>query len=151
MRVLNTNIDPRKKFRRFSLPGFRSGSTFKKVIALLYYFSVIAFMTRLTIEYSGGDFKGAGDVLILALIELSLLCMFLTPVVLIGLSNHYDWHGIKLFIIVMVPVCLFSTLGQWLGTYFSKQYIESVNPSEKQIQQLIDSDAQSSGEIVVTE
>ncbi len=146
MRVLNTNIDPSKKFKRFSIPGFRSGSLFKKIVALLYYFFVLIFMCSLTVSFADGKFSGVGDVLVLIAVELSILLVFLTPIVAIGYSNHFDWHGIKLFLIIMVPVCIFSTLGQWLCTLFSMQYIESVNPSQKQIEEISDTDVLSSSE-----
>ncbi len=138
MRVLNTNIDPSKQFRRFSLPGFRSGSMFKKTVALFYYFSVLIFMCSITITYMGGKLTGVRDVLVLVAVELSILLTLLTPVIAIGYSNYYDWHGIKLFLIIMVPICIFSTLGQWLSTMFSIEYIESVNPSEKHIEEVSD-------------
>lgn len=138
MRVLNTNINQSKKFKRFTLPGFRSGSIFKKIVALFYYFFVIIFMCSLTMKFAEGKFSGVGDVLVLIAVELSILLFLLTPVVAIGYSEHYDWHGIKLFLIIMVPLCILSSLGQWLCTLFSIQYIESVNPSQKQIEEVTD-------------
>ena len=87
--------------------------------------------------------------LLLIAVELVILAIFLTPVVAIGFSEHYDWHGIKLFLIIMVPICVLFTLGQWLCTLFSIQYIESVNPAEKQIEQIDESQIPSSGEAVI--
>ncbi len=149
MRVLNTNINPNKKYSRFTVPGFRSGSTFKRIVAMFYYFFVLIFMCVLTTTFADGDFSGAGDVLLLIAVELVVLAIFLTPVVAIGFSEHYDWHGIKLFLIIMVPICVLFTLGQWLCTLFSIEYIESVNPAEKQIEQIDDSQILSSGEDVI--
>ena len=149
MRVLNTNINPNKKYSRFAVPGFRSGSTFKRIVAMFYYFFVLIFMCVLTSSFADGDFSGAGDALLLIAVELVILAIFLTPVVAIGFSEHYDWHGIKLFLIIMVPICVLFTLGQWLCTLFSIQYIESVNPAEKQIEQIDESQIPSSGEAVI--
>lgn len=138
MRVLNTNVNHNKKYSRFAVPGFRSGSLFKRIVALFYYCFVLIFMCVLTINFASGDFSDAGDVLLLIAVELVILAVFLTPVVAIGLSDHYDWHGIKLFLVIMIPVCVFITLGQWMCTLFSIEYIESVNPSEKQIEQIVE-------------
>ena len=138
MRVLNTNIYPSKKFKRFTWPGFRSGSTFKRIVAMFYYFFVFIFMCSVTVNYAGGKFSGTSDILVLIGVELSLLLMFLSPVIALGYSEHFNWHGIKLFLIIMVAFCFFSTLGNWLSTLFSIEYTESVNPSEKQIEEVSD-------------
>ena len=150
MRVLNTNLNSTKKYSRFCLPGFRSGSLFKRIVALFYYFFVLIFMCVLTVTYCKGTFSGAGDVFTLILTELIILAIFLTPVIAIGYSDHFDWHGIKLFLIIMVPWCVLFTLGNWVGTLFSMSYIESVNPSEMQIQEVeIEEEAASDGGIAI--
>ena len=149
MRVLNTNIDPIKQFKRFTFPGFRSGSVIKGIIASVYYFFVLVFMCSITITYLSGKFSGAKDVLVFIAVELSLLAMFLSPVIAIGYSRHFGWNGIRLFLIIMVPICVFSTLGNYLSTLFSTQYIESVNPSEKQIEEFVDSAASSDADDIL--
>lgn len=141
MRVLNTNVNQRpKKYSRFSVPGFRSGSIIKKLIATVYYCFVVVFMCTLTFTFSKGDFSGVGDVLLLIAVEVVIFGIVATPVIAIGFSDHYDWHGIKLFLIIIVPICVLWTLGQWMCTLFSMQYIESVNPTERRIEEVVDTD-----------
>ena len=58
MRILNTK-DAQKKYSKFSMPGFRSGSVIKRVIACMYYFFVIYFAInsiRFTLK---ADYVGA--------------------------------------------------------------------------------------------
>lgn len=149
MRVLNTNIRQQRKFSRFAVPGFRSGSVFKRIVAMLYYCFTLIFMCVLTINFASGDFANAGDVILLVAVELVILAIFLTPVIAIGFSDHYDWHGIKLFLVIMIPLCVLFTLGQWMCTLFSITYIESVNPSQKQIEQVQQSDSQAGSDAII--
>ena len=150
MRVLNTNLNQRqKKYSRFSVPGFRSGSLVKKIIAMAYYCFVVVFMCTLTLTFAKGDFSGVGDVLLLALVELVILAIITTPIIVIGFSDHYDWHGIKLFLLIMVPICVLWTLGQWLCTLFSMPYIESVNPSERRIEEVIETDEDAASDATI--
>ena len=141
MRVLNTNLNQRqKKYSRFSVPGFRSGSIIKKLIATVYYCFIVVFMCTLTFTFAKGDFSGIGDVLLLVAVELVIFGIIATPVIVIGFSDHYDWHGIKLFLMIMVPICVLWTLGQWLCTMFSMPYIESVNPAERRIEEIVETE-----------
>lgn len=150
MRVLNTNINQRqKKYSRFSLPGFRSGSLIKKLIATCYYCFMVVFMCTLTFTFGKGDFSGVGDVLLLIGVELVILGIIAAPVLAIGFSDHYDWHGIKLFLIVMVPVCVLWTMGQWMCTLFSMEYIESVNPTERRIEEIKETDESAGSDAVI--
>ena len=129
MKTVNTNRRSNaKEYSRFSVPGFRSGSIVKKFIAVMYYCIVFVSMCRIIATYVGGDFSGAGDVFVFLGVILVLLAIFLTPVVVIGFSDHYDWHGIKLVLLILTPWCVLFTLGNYLSTLFSEGFIYSVNP-----------------------
>lgn len=130
MRILNTDLK-NTKIGRFTLPGFRSGSVLKKIIACLYYFSVMIFMIVYTITFiKKANFAAGYDWVFFALSLLLLLAIFLTPVIAIGLSDYYDWHGIKLFLIIMVAWCVLYTACIWVGTLFSDEFLSSVNSSD---------------------
>ena len=128
MRVLNTNTQPKTNFGRFAIPGFRSGSTVKKVIALMYYFFVLILMLTITFAYLSGEFDGGRDVLAFVATILIIFAILITPILAIGFSDYYDWHGIRLFLVIMVPFCVLFTLGNYVGTMFSETYINSINP-----------------------
>lgn len=145
MKTINTNRRTNvKEYSRFSVPGFRSGSIIKKFIAIMYYCTVFVGMCSIIATYASGDFSGAGDVLIFISVILVILAIFLTPVIVIGFSDHYDWHGIKLLLLILTPWCILFTLGNYLSTLFSESYIYSVNPAEQNIETTDNTD--SSGE-----
>ena len=126
MRILNTK-EAEKKYGRFSLPGFRSGSIIKRIIACFYYFSVLIFAVnsiRLTVS---GSFGGGADIFLALVVELLIILILLTPVIAIGFSDYYEWHGIKLFLIIMVSWCVLFTGAQFLSTMFSQEFINSTN------------------------
>lgn len=130
MRVLNTDVN-RTKIGKFTLPGFRSGSVFKRIIACLYYFSVIVFMVVYSVTFAQkAEFAKGYDMIYFVLSLLLLFMIFLTPVVVIGLSDYYDWHGTKLFLIIMVAWCVLYTACMWVGTLFSDVFLESVNSTD---------------------
>ena len=128
MRVLNTNTQPKTSFGRFAIPGFRSGSNVKKVIALMYYCFVVIATFSITFTYLSGDFSGGGDILAFVATILIVFAILITPVLAVGFSDYYDWHGIRLFLVIMVPFCVLFTLGNFVGTLFSETYINSINP-----------------------
>lgn len=145
MRILNTK-DAHKKYSKFCLPGFRSGSVVKKIIACMYYFFVLFFAInsiRFTLK---ADFVGANDVFLAIIVELIIVLIMLAPVIIIGMSDHYDWHGIKLVLIILIAWCVLFTAAQFVSTLFSEEFINSTNsnsshdviPSDS-----INSDAQS--------
>lgn len=130
MRILNTDLK-NTKIGKFTLPGFRSGSVLKKIIACLYYFSVMIFMIVYTITFiKKANFAAGYDLVFFALSLLLLFAIFLTPVIAIGLSDYYDWHGIKLFLIIMISWCILYTACMWIGTLFSDEFLNSVNSSD---------------------
>lgn len=146
MRTLNTNVKYRKQNSIFSLPGFRSGSIVKKFFALLYYCFAAVSYVKWFISWIGGDFSGAGDIFGFILLALMILGVFLTPVIVIGVSDHYDWHGIKLFLIVMISVCALSTVALFSTSLFSNEYYESVTgPVEENVTDGIEDSSLSSG------
>ena len=126
MRTLNTNVKHRKQNSKFSLPGFRSGSIVKKFFAILYYCYAVVSIIKWIASFIQGDFSGAGDVFGFIIVGLAIIAVFLTPVIAIGVSDYYDWHGIKLFLIIKVAICIFSTVAIFCTNLFSMQYIESV-------------------------
>ncbi len=126
MRILNTK-DYNKHSGKFSLPGFRTGSLFKKIIACFYYVLVLVFAVnsiRLTVS---GDFGNGMDVFLAIVVELIIIMILVAPVIVIGFSDHYDWHGIKLFLIIMVSWCVLFTAAQFVSTLFSEEFINSTN------------------------
>lgn len=127
MRVLNTK-DNKKKYSRFSLPGFRSGSIIKKVIACLYYLAVLFFTVSMIVAAVEYDFKNSADAILLVVMYVVLILIMLTPVIAIGLSDYYDWHGIKLFLIIMVSWCILFTLSNYVSSLFSEEFIKSSKP-----------------------
>ena len=126
MRILNTK-DAQKKYSKFSMPGFRSGSVIKRVIACMYYFFIIYFAInsiRLTLK---ADYVGAYDIFLAVIVELIIVAILAAPVIVIGFSDHYDWHGIKLFLIIIVSWCVLFTAAQFVSTLFSDEFIRSTN------------------------
>lgn len=140
MKTINTNRKTNvKEYSRFSVPGFRSGSIIKKFIAIMYYCTVFVSMCSIVITYLSGDFSGASDVALFVAVSLIILLIFLTPVIVIGFSDHFDWRGIKLVLLILTPWCVLFTLGNYLSTLFSESYIYSVNPSQQNIETTEDS------------
>lgn len=128
MRILNTK-DCNKHSGKFSLPGFRTGSFFKKIIACFYYVLVLVFAinsVRITVS---GDFGGGTDIFLAVVVELLIVLILITPVIAIGFSDYYDWHGIKLFLIILVSWCVLFTAAQFVSTLFSESFINSTNSS----------------------
>ena len=128
MRVLNTK-DYNKHSGKFSLPGFRTGSFFKKIVACLYYVLILVFAInsiRITVS---GDFGGGTDIFLAVVVELLIVLILVTPVIAIGFSDYYDWHGIKLFLIILVSWCVLFTAAQFVSTLFSNDFINSTNSS----------------------
>lgn len=126
MRILNTK-DYKKNYSRFSMPGFRSGSLLKRIVACFYYFFVLLFAInsiRLTVS---GDFGGAYDVFLAIVVEAIIILILLVPVLVIGFSDYYDLHGIKLFLIIAVSWCVLFTAAQFVSTLFSDEFIKSTN------------------------
>ena len=148
MRTINTNKKTNaKKYSRFSVPGFRSDSIIKKFIAIMYYCTGLVRMCSIIMTYLSGEFSGAGDVVLFVAVSLIILMIFLTPVIVIGFSDHYDWRGIKLLLLILTPWCILFTLGNYLSTLFSKSYIYSVNPAMQNIETTeVSSDAEMSDE-----
>jgi len=147
MRILNTK-DYNKHSGKFSLPGFRTGSLIKKLIACFYYILILVFAInsiRLTVS---GDFGSGTDILLAVVVELLIVLILAAPVIVIGFSNHYDWHGIKLVLIILISWCVLFTVAQFASTLFSDEFINSTNSySDSQKEQ----PAQSSGENVIPE
>lgn len=145
MRVLNTNVKPKPEGSKFSWPGFRSGSVVKKVIAIMYYFMMVVIpIYRCITVLRVCEFGGIGDVCLFIIAELMIVAVFAAPVLALGFSEHYDLHGIKLFLTVLVSWCVLITAVQWVGTLFSTTFIQSTNPpavSENQDEEVNDSDA----------
>ncbi|MBQ4526688.1 MAG: hypothetical protein II998_01310 [Clostridia bacterium] len=131
VRILNTDVKKQQSYSKFQVPGFRSGSIIKKFFALLYYCVAASSVISMTVTYIKGDFTGMGDVMTLIAAELLVIAVFLTPVLAIGFSNHYGWHGPKLFLIIMIPVCILGTMASYVSTLFSLEYMYSVNPALK--------------------
>lgn len=126
MRILNTK-EAEKKYGRFSLPGFRSGSVIKRIIACLYYFFVLVFAVNSIRLTTSGTFGNSTDVFLALVVEFIIILILLVPVIAIGFSDYYDWHGIKLFLIIMVSWCVLFTAAQYLSTMFSQEFINSTN------------------------
>lgn len=124
MRILNLR-DADKKYRKFSLPGFRSGSIIKKIIAFLYYFFVLILLINSISETVSYDFIHTSDVVLAVIVELLIFFILLAPVIAIGFSDYYDWHGIKLFLIIMVSWCALFTIASYVSTFFSEDFIGS--------------------------
>lgn len=135
MKTINTNRKTNvKEYSRFSVPGFRSGSIIKKFIAVMYYCTVFISMCTIVTTYLSGEFSGAADVALFVAVSLIILMIFLTPVIVIGFSDHFDWRGIKLLLLILTPWCILFTLGNYLSTLFSESYIYSVNPAMQNIE-----------------
>lgn len=135
MRTLNTNVKHNKQNTKFAMPGFRSGSIVKKFFALLYYCFAIYKIIDWVIFFSKGDFNGGMDIFAFVFVAVMIIAVFLVPVVVIGVSNYYDWHGIKQFMIIMVSICIISTVAVFTTNMFSKQYINSLMPPVTQSQE----------------
>ncbi len=126
MRILNTK-DAQKKYSKFSMPGFRSGSVIKRVIACMYYFFVIYFAINSISFTFKADYVGAYDIFLAVIVELIIVSILVAPVIVIGFSDHYDWHGIKLVLIILVSWCILFTAAQFVSTLFSEEFINSTN------------------------
>lgn len=126
MRILNTK-DAQKKYSKFSMPGFRSGSVIKRVIACMYYFFVIYFAINSISFTLKADYVGAYDIFLAVIVELIIVSILVAPVIVIGFSDHYDWHGIKLVLIILVSWCVLFTAAQFVSTLFSEEFINSTN------------------------
>lgn len=120
MRILNTDAKSARKLSRFSVPGFRSGSLPKKIIACIYYcfvfFNVIVNGIRTAFQM---NFQGGGDVFLFILFMLFALGAFLAPVIIIGISDYYDIHGIKLVLAVVALMSVCMTCAMFVSSYFS--------------------------------
>jgi len=139
MRVLNTK-DINRKYSKFSMPGFRSGSLIKRMVALFYYIFILAFTVNSIRITLSGDFGSGFDIFLAVVVELLIVSILLVPVLAIGFSDHYDWHGIKLFLIIMFSWCVLFTAAQFVSTMFSKEFINStISPANNS--QSISSDA----------
>ena len=120
MRTLNTKAESNRKLSRFSLPGFRSGSLIKKIIACVYYcfvfFNVIVNGFRTALQM---DFQGGSDVILFVLFMLFAIGAFIAPVIVIGVSDYYDIHGIKLILAVVALMSVCMTCAMFVSSYFS--------------------------------
>lgn len=126
MRILNLR-EAEKKYGRFSLPGFRSGSVIKKIIACIYYFFILVFTVNSIMTTVSADFANTSDVVLAIIVELVIVLIMLTPVVALGFSDYYDLRGIKLFLTIMISWCILFTVAQFLSTMFSQDFINSTN------------------------
>ncbi len=147
MRILNTK-DFNKHSGKFSLPGFRTGSLIKKLIACFYYVLILVFAInsiRLTVS---GDFGSGIDIFLAVVVELLIILILVAPVIVIGFSDHYDWHGIKLVLIILVSWCVLFTAAQFVSTFFSEEFINSTNSYSESYKE---QSSESSGENVNTE
>ena len=147
MRILNTK-DFNKHSGKFSLPGFRTGSLIKKLIACFYYVLILVFAInsiRLTVS---GDFGSGRDIFLAVVVELLIILILVAPVIVIGFSDHYDWHGIKLVLIILVSWCVLFTAAQFVSTFFSEEFINSTNSYSESYKE---QSSESSGENVNTE
>ena len=137
MRILNLS-DAQKQYGKFSMPGFRSGSILKKCIACLYYFYIIVLFAMSIVAVINYDFADARDIILTIALELVIIVMLIAPVVIIGFSDYYDWHGIKLFLIIISTWCVLLTLANFLSTMFSDEFIKSTYPSESNVEIMSD-------------
>ena len=125
MKVSNTR--DKKDYSKFSLPGFRSGSLTKSIVACIYYFFVLV-STVYSIWFTlSGDFANASDVALAIIVELLIVCIFISPVIIIGFSDYYDWHGIKLVLIILISWCVLFTVANYVSSLFSAEFINSTN------------------------
>ncbi len=122
MRILNLR-DANKKYRKFNLPGFRSGSFIKKIIAFLYYFFILILLINSIASTVSYDFHHTSDIVLAVIVEFLILLILLTPVIAVGFSDYYDWHGIKLFLIIMISWCALFTVASYASTFFSDEFI----------------------------
>lgn len=137
MRILNLQ-DPAKQYSKFSVPGFRSGSFIKKIIAVMYYFSVVLFTILSIYQTVSADFYDARDIILAVVVELIILLILVVPIIIVGFSDYYDWHGIKLFLIIMVSWCILFTAANYVCTLFSDDFIKSTNPTKSSVEVLSD-------------
>lgn len=126
MRTLNTK-DTRHNYKSFSWPGFRSGSLMKKIIACFYYLSVIFFTVYSVWLTLSADFANGKDIILTLVLELIIVLIMMSPVIAIGFSDHYDWHGIKLVLIILLSWCVLFTVANYISTLFSPEFINSTN------------------------
>lgn len=124
MRILNLK-DAQKQYGKFSMPGFRSGSMVKKLIACMYYFFVLVLFVMSVVATVKYDFADTRDVILAIVVELLILAIMLTPVVVIGFSDYYDWRGIKLFIIILGSICVLHAVASYCTSLFSDEFINS--------------------------
>ena len=80
--------------------------------------------------------------------ELLIILILVAPVIVIGFSDHYDWHGIKLVLIILVSWCVLFTAAQFVSTFFSEEFINSTNSYSESYKE---QSSESSGENVNTE
>lgn len=126
MRILNTK-ETSRKYRIFSWPGFRSGSLAKKIVACIYYLSVIFFVVYSVWLTLSADFANGKDVFLTLVLEFIIVLIMMSPVIVIGFSDHYDWHGIKLVLIILLSWCVLFTMANYISTLFSPEFINSTN------------------------
>jgi len=148
MRILNTR-DAQRQYSKFSMPGFRSGSIIKKLIACMYYLLVLVFLVVSVARTVSYDFADARDVIVTIIIELFILLVFLTPVIAIGFSDYYDWHGIKLFVIIMGSICVFYTAAVYCSTLVSDDLINSSKPQVSEVGTSSDADKGNSDATII--
>ena len=129
MRTLNTK-DANRKYKTFSWPGFRSGSLVKKIIACFYYLSVIFFTVYSVWLTLSADFANGKDIFLTLILEFIIVLIMMSPVVAIGFSDHYDWHGIKLVLIILLSWCVLFTMANYISTLFSPEFINSTNSGD---------------------
>lgn len=142
MRILNLS-DAAKQYSKFSIPGFRSGSLIKKLIACMYYFSVIFFLISSIVMTVSADISCFTDVILSVVVILIIFLILVSPVIIIGFSDYYDWHGIKLFLIIMVSWCVLFTAANYVSSCFSPEFIKSTKPTKSHSQTNSDGDEKS--------
>ncbi len=105
------------------MPGFRSGSVIKKILAFLYYFFVLILFINSVTGTLSYDFVHTSDIAFAVIVELLIIMILVAPIIVIGFSDYYDWHGIKLFLIIMVSWCALFTVALYASTFFSEDFI----------------------------
>ncbi len=144
MRVLNTR--DKKTYSKFSVPGFRTGSLVKKIIACFYYLSVLFFTVYSLWFTLSGDFANGFDVILAVIVELLIVGILIAPVIALGFSDYYDWHGIKLVLIVLISWCVLFTAANYVSSFFSSEFINSTNMGTTTEEILSDSSSQNEKE-----
>jgi len=143
MSTLNTKSENNKKISRFSVPGFRSGSFIKKLIACVYYcfvfFYVIVNGCRTALQM---DFQGATDVFLFVMFLLFAVGAFMAPVIIMGISDYYDIHGIKLILAIVALMSVCMTCAMFVSSYFSDE-LKGINT---ELEQSVSESSQNSSE-----